>query len=300
MKYIIGVDGGGTKTEASAYSLDGKLINTVTTGFGNVLVNEVEAIKYIIDAIEKCIKMLPERKVDAIYLGLAGSECGDANTKISNILSDKFSTKIKIVNDSVIALASLLKGKDGILTISGTGSISYGIRNGITKTVGGWGNLLGDEGSGYYIAIEALKVITKEEDSDKISSKLTKVLLDKLGYENRRDIINFVYSKTKGEIASLVPTIFECAISGDNISEKLLRKSGRDLARITFKVYQSLNFKETIQVGVKGSILTKVSYVRDEFEKVIYRSIPKVEIVDEELSPTMGAYYLAIKEFDLK
>ncbi len=300
MKYIIGVDGGGTKTEAAAYNLEGKLISTATTSFGNVLVSEEEAIKNIIEAIDQCILKIPDRKTDALYLGLAGSEYGNVSVTISNILSNRYNSKVKVVNDSVIALASLLKGKDGILTISGTGSISYGIRNGITKSAGGWGNLLGDEGSGYYIAIEALKLITKEEDSDKINSKLTNVLLNKLGVENRRDIINFVYSKTKGEIAALVPTIVECARDGDIIAEKLLKKSGKELAQITLKVYQSLSFKETVYVGVKGSILTKVSFVRDEFEKVLNRTIAKVEVVDEEVSPTLGAYYLALKEFDLQ
>lgn len=304
MKYIIGIDGGGTKTEAVAYSLDGKQLSTSHTGFGNVLINKDEAIKNIIISIDQCIIAIPKSienpQCEAIYLGLAGAEVGDVSTYISKILAEKYRVKVKVVNDAVIALASLLKGEDGILTISGTGSISYGICEGKTKSAGGWGHLLGDEGSGYFIAIEALKLITIEEDLNLESSELAKALLEKIGVENRKQITTFVYASTKGEIASLVPIIVECAESGEISAIQILKRSGNDLAQTTLRVYSGLNFQGPISVGVKGSILTNVAIVRSEFEKVLRENIEGVTIIDDEVSPTLGAYYLALKELEGK
>lgn len=304
MKYIIGIDGGGTKTEAAAYSMNGKELASAKTGFGNVLINKEEAIDNIISAIDQCILKISNNEevnqCEYIYLGLAGSEAGDASSFITKTLVARYNVKIKVVNDAVIALASLLKGEDGILTISGTGSISYGLKKEITKSAGGWGHLLGDEGSGYFIAIEALKLITLEEDLNMEPSELTKALLKKIGVRSKKDIISFVYGSTKSDIAALVPIIVEVATNGEPTAIQILKTSGQDLADTTLKVYKGLNFLGPISVGVKGSILTKVAMVRNEFERVLKENINYVTIVNEDVSPTLGAYYLAIKELEVK
>lgn len=304
MRYIVGIDGGGTKTEAVAYSLDGKELSRSVTGFGNVLINKEKAMENIVKSIEQCIENIPiefeKKQCEAIYLGLAGSESGNVSFFITNTLSNRFKVKIKVVNDAVIALASLLRGKDGILTISGTGSISYGIREGKTKSAGGWGNLLGDEGSGYFIAIEALKLIALEEDLDIEASELTRGLLKKIGVESRSEIKNFVYTSTKGDIAALVPVIVHFAKIGEQSAIEILKRSGQELAKATLRVYRALDFPGEAAVGIKGSILTKVDIVRDEFEKLLKENIKAVTIVDEEVSPTLGAYYLALKELKVK
>lgn len=304
MKYIIGVDGGGTKTEAIAYTLEGKELCISKTGVGNVLINEKEAMENIISAIDQCISKIHQSmessQCEIIYLGLAGSESGDANSYITKALSERYGVKIRVVNDAVIALASLLKGQDGILTISGTGSISYGIREGRTKSAGGWGHLLGDEGSGYFIAIEALKILALEEDLGLEPSNLSKALMRKLDVINRQDIKEFVYTSLKGDIAALVPVIVKCAEEGEKSAIEILRASGEQLAIATLRVYKDLNFKDDVAVGVKGSILTKVSIVRNEFEKVLRENIREVKVIDEDFPPALGAYFLALKELEAK
>lgn len=300
MDYIIGIDGGGTKTEAVAYTLEGKEISRALTGFSNVLIDKKEAIKNIITAIDECnlkiANSLENNKLVAIYLGMAGGESEEVSSFVTRTLTNKYGVKVKVVNDAVIAIAALLKGEDGILTISGTGSISYGVRQGKVKTAGGWGHLLGDEGSGYFIAIEALRLITLEEDMDKDPSNISKALLKEMGIENRKDIINFVYDSPKGEIAALVPAVVNCAQQGESDAIEILKRGGRELAKITLIVYESLGFKGHVAIGIKGSILTKISMVREEFENTLKESINQVSIINEEVSPTLGAYYLALKE----
>lgn len=299
LDYIIGIDGGGTKTEAVAYTLEGEELSRSNTGFSNILINKKQAMENIITSIEQCSSKLPKsmenKECKAIYLGMAGAESEDSSTFITDTLINRYKVKVKVVNDAVIALAALLKGEDGILTISGTGSISYGVNQGKAKRAGGWGHLLGDEGSGYFIAIEALKLMTLEEDLELKKSNLSRVLLKEMGIENRKEVISFVYGSTKGQIAALVPAIVKCAENGEESAIEILKRSGRDLADTTLRVYKSLGFKESVTVGIKGSILTKVPIVKSEFEKALKENIKSVAIIDKEVSPTLGAYYLALK-----
>lgn len=167
-----------------------------------------------------------------IYVGAAGCEVGDNARFIEERLKLKTNTYIKVMNDAEIALKAMLKGSDGILTIAGTGSIVFGMNKGISSRCGGWGNLLGDEGSGYQIVISAIKRMIKEEEEDLPQSDLTKAILKELKIKSVNNITEFVYSGTKDEIASLTPIIARIAKDGDKIAEEILLEQGLFIALI--------------------------------------------------------------------
>ncbi|PFK36708.1 ATPase [Bacillus cereus] len=295
MSYIIGVDGGGTKTEAIAYNLNGGKISEGKTGYGNLLLDEKQAIHNIIDAIEQCLVPLKKEECQYICLGLAGYG-GVKNTKgIKDALSDAFHIPFTIVNDGVIAHAALLKGKDGILTISGTGSVSIGIHNGIERLAGGWGHILGDEGSGYWIAMQMFIKMTQEEDEGGNYSDLTKLILTKLGYQSVLELKTFIYSSTKAEIASFVPLIVQQAKAGDTFAENILKQAGYHLAKITLAVWKQLNFDNNVTIAIKGGILTNISSVQTSFIENIKQEKSEVQFILEDVSSTLGGYYLALK-----
>ncbi|MGH4051419.1 MAG: N-acetylglucosamine kinase [Clostridium sp.] len=296
MNYIIGVDGGGTKTEAVAYSLEGKELGKGRSGFGNLLLNFKQALKNIINAVELCKDGINEYggNLDClcIYVGLAGLETIGYKEKIENVLKEKFNCKVEVCNDAEIAHAALLKGKDGIMTISGTGSICYGLYKGKRDRTGGWGHILGDKGSGYYIALEAFKKMAFEEDSGLEKSKLTLAIMSKLNIDNVNDIKEFIHSENKGEIASYAQLVVELANIFEVNSVNILRKAGEDLAIMTERLYKKLEINEPINIGVKGSILTEVSLVREEFSNYLQAKLSDVTIIMEDISPTKGACYL--------
>lgn len=297
MDYIIGVDGGGTKTEAIAYNLEGEELGRAYAGFGNLLLSFQEAYKNIEMSLIDCINRVEADYADSkcvfIYLGLAGIEAGNVKQKLKKALQEQFKIQVEAVNDAEIALAALLKGEDGILTISGTGSISYGLHNGKMERTGGWGHLLGDEGSGYYIAIQGFKTMIMEEDLDLPYSSLTKAFMNKLGINKVSDIKEFIYSSNKGDIAAFVPIIVEQAECGDERAKEILLQAGRDLGLTTYSLYKKLNFNGAVAVGIKGSILTKVQLVRKTFEQALKDNISEINIVEEDVSPAKGAFYLA-------
>jgi len=296
MKYVIGVDGGGTKTEAIAYDSDGKAMITSVKGFANLLNNKEIALDNIVSAIREIIDRFGTNDLSGVYLGIAGSEVGE-NAKI---ISDKIKNELKIhsivMNDSEIALKAMLKGNDGILTIAGTGSIVFGINNNITSKCGGWGNLLGDEGSGYSIAIDSIKRMIFEEEHSIPQSELTKKIMVKLGIKSVDEITNFVYSSTKDEIASLTPIVARLGEVGDKIAYEILINEGVELAKTVENVYKRLKF-ESCSIALVGGVIREAKVVRKAFEDYLRENIVIENIVDEDISPTIGAYYInKIKE----
>lgn len=291
MKYVIGVDGGGTKTEASAYDSNGKIALTSIKGFANLLNNKEIALDNIVSSIKEIIDRFGSAELIGLYLGIAGSEVGD-NAKI---ISDKIKSELKIdsvvMNDAEIALKAMLKGKDGILTIAGTGSVAFGINNNVTCRCGGWGNLLGDEGSGYRISIDAIKRMIFEDEHSIPQSELTKRIMDKLEIKSVDEIIKFVYSSTKDDIASLTPIVARLGEDGDEIASEILISEGIELAKTVENVYKKLKFK-SCSIALVGGVIRKAKVVRKAFEDYLRENIVIEDIVDEEISPTIGAYYI--------
>ncbi|MET1179461.1 BadF/BadG/BcrA/BcrD ATPase family protein [Peribacillus simplex] len=296
MNYIIGVDGGGTKTEAMAYDLKGNKISVGKAGYGNLLIDEKQAIANIIQAIEQCITPIDNGSCHYICLGLAGYGGVENPQGIKRALSKAFNAPFTIVNDGIIAHAALLKGNDGILTISGTGSLSIGIHKGIEKSSGGWGHILGDEGSGYWIAMQAFIKMTKEEDEGYEYSHLTETILKKLGLHSVMQLKKFIYSATKSEIAAFVPLIVQHAEKGDGFSQNILNQAGYHLSKQTLEVIKKLMLSENVTIAIKGSILTNIPLVQSSFINHIKLEKPKVKFVLDDVSATLGGYYIAMKQ----
>lgn len=291
MKYVIGVDGGGTKTEATAYDSDGKVISTSIKGFANLLNNREDALENIVTAIKEIIDKLEKYELCGVYLGIAGSEVGDNAEIIKETIKDMLRIDSIVMHDSEIALKAMLKGKDGILVIAGTGSVAFGVNNNLTARCGGWGNLLGDEGSGYKIAIDAIKRMIFEEENDLPQSELSRKIMNKLQINSVNEVTKFVYSSTKNEIASLAEIVSRLGESGDEIASEILTNEGIELAKTVSNVYRKLRFK-SCSVALVGSVIKKAKLVRTAFEDYLRERIVIEEIVDEEISPTIGAYYM--------
>lgn len=295
-QYIIGVDGGGTKTEAIAYDLDGSEIARGYAGLGNIIIDKEVALKNIELSILECTKKLKLENCVYLCLGLAGCEAGDNKMVIQQYLKPRFLCPIKVINDGEIALSALLKGKDGIMTIAGTGSITIGKYMGVAVRVGGWGHLIGDEGSGYFIVMQAIRMVFLENDLGLSDSILTKEIFKSTNCDNRKDLLKFVYNSNKGEIASLVPIILKLCESGDNSCTQILKEAGVDLARNTIRAIKLLGVKGEIRVGIKGSIITKIQVVKEEFIKELSINNIEIKLYDKDVSSAKGAYYIGIKD----
>ncbi|MCJ8007785.1 BadF/BadG/BcrA/BcrD ATPase family protein [Lederbergia wuyishanensis] len=293
MTYTIGIDAGGTKTTGLVIDSDKNILFEIETGFGNPNVNFNEALHNVWEAASACLNSDFGNDCKAIVAGVAGIEAEGNRERFEQFFSNKTKIPAIFVNDAVLAYHALLDDQNGILTIAGTGSISYG-RNGEKEGYsGGWGHILGDFGSAYDIAIQVFRQITKEADEGLPYSVLSQALMNKLGINSADGLKGFIYSSPKGEIASITSFVFSEAQKGNEDAKRFFRVAGVQLANQTFSLFKKLDLSLPLKIGIKGSLLEKNPYVKEEFESTLQKLVGSVEFISNDATPAIGANSVA-------
>lgn len=287
---MIGIDSGGTSTKAAAFDQDGNILIETKSGFGNLLMGVDEGLTHIRQAIEEIFSVLSEKGCQLIVLGVAGVEAGDFRQVFLQDLK-RYSPKVVVLNDAWMAHYALLKGHDGCLIISGTGSIMMGRYNGLVERVGGWGNLFGDGGSGFDIAKRLVQKVLHAYDIGLALSPLETRLMERGDFTNPFELIKFVYSSGKDQVAELALVAFEEAEKGDREAITLLEKAGTDLAIQTEYLIHKLGIEGEKKIAVTGSILLKSDRVFQAFEQRLRVRLKQCKFIREDKPNAIGAYY---------
>lgn len=299
MNYIIGVDCGGTKTEAVAYHAEtGACLYTATTGFGNVVVDYQKGLSHIKEAIEKIYLQLPKDNCIEVTLGVAGIDSGGLREKVAADLSDKH-TRIILLNDGQLAHYAILKGRDGITVTAGTGSVILGLEQNVWYRVGGWGHLFGDEGSAYWIAKEAISKSLEDSDNNRLQSDLTNYLFEFFQVDTVMDLVKKLYKLSKGEVASATESVAKAADNGVAEAIEILEDAGEKLGFSVKQMIQKMEVPTTktpIPLGLNGGVVEKNEYVKQALMAYLSREDIVVELYQKEVSCAKGAYYLYEKD----
>ncbi|HAE42384.1 MAG TPA: hypothetical protein DCG34_05615 [Clostridiales bacterium] len=304
MKYCIGVDGGGTKTLTYLGDMAGNILDSCVFGPSNYYSSGLENTKNVFSSIVNYYchnHQFNTSDLVFISLGLAGVDREMDKTVIRDIFVElNINCDILVYNDARTALVGALGKDEGVIVVSGTGSIATGIRNGQLVRSGGWGHILADEGSGYDIGMKTLKTIMKSYDGRLSYTTMTEKAIGLLKLDGVEDIIGFVHDPDtdKKKIAEIATVAIQGAKEKDMLAMAILDESVEALIELAKAVIQKLYSQdEPFELTYIGGIITNVGYIRDKFIHEIKKSHPKATIKKPAQDGAVGALYLGWNKY---
>jgi N-acetylglucosamine kinase-like BadF-type ATPase len=292
-KTIIGIDAGATSSESVLYSTDKKENKTKYFHFPPInynLLGVKKTVDTLCDIIDKTRCGNSLAKIGFIAAGIAGARHDLDRIRIKNLLTERLDyNNIAIFPDTEIAHASVFEPDEtncGIL-ISGTGSVLY-YKDNERKTIriGGWGRYLGDEGSGYWIAKEALADATKHYDGRGRQTLLASEIHKR--FDITADTILQKVYHDDFEISKITGTVFDCAENGDIISADIIMKAAEHLADHFIPLK---NLRSTI--ALCGSLFSEEKLLEQYLTEIVKEKYPQIELFIPKQRPVMGAVNIA-------
>lgn len=298
--FVVGLDGGGTKTIAELFDARGHVLSDARGGPSNFqVIGEDEASRVILDCVAECCSRASVRPADlrAVVAGLTGAgRRGDRLRMIRALKRHSAKRKLKIKrfkveSDARTALEGAFTGRAGIIVIAGTGSIVFGKDDeGNVHRAGGWGRLIGDEGSGYAIGREAFRALARIIDGRENGSRLVKLIGDVHRLRTQKEIINALYKKGF-DVASVVPLVLKAAEEHDAVAMRIVHNAADELLDIIAVVAKKMRPRGKVKLPLVfvGSLLTNDNVYSRLLPRKIQARLKWVEVRPPEGSPVKGA-----------
>jgi N-acetylglucosamine kinase-like BadF-type ATPase len=295
---VAGVDGGATHTRAVVTAADGTIIGYGSAGPSNYdNVGVATASANIHDAVLAARRDSASVPLTAIFLGMAGVVSASDRAVVKQMAHDLAPAQtIGVDHDIRIALAGGLQGREGVVLIAGTGSSSYGRRADGRHHRTGWGYLLDDRGSGYFLGLRAMIATVMEADGRGSPTSLGGIVRDRFAFTDVDDILRLLYHDgiPVAEIASLAPLVIGAATEGDPVARGILEEGAYELSRMVETVARRLAFASPCPVTLAGGLVERPGPYRDLICGAVRQALPGAAIVDPALPPVLGAVLLAM------
>lgn len=301
---LLGVDGGGTSTEASLADAGGRVLGRGVAGASNPKAIGLEPALRALEAATLAAFAAADRSRTAVRvacLGLAGFAQPEDRQRLAAWSAGWDLAEILLpVSDGALVLAAGTPDGSGVAVIAGTGSIAVGSDHaGRTARSGGWGPLFGDEGSAYIVVLAALRRCARRADGREgrlgASDPLTARFLEALGVAEPSQMISAIYAPgmDRTRIAALAPLVLDAAAEDPTITADLLEPAGCDLAAMAGAVARALDWPAaSLPIALAGGFLLRAEPVRRSLVGHLARQgyAPRPTLV---INPVDGAVVLA-------
>ena len=299
--YVLGVDAGGTKTLAALADDAGRILGVGIGGPGNWDgVGTERAGRSLNQAVGGALAAAGGALPSAVFAGIAGVVTEAGRQVARGLLAPTLGQACgvaEIDHDCRVALAGGLSGQPGIVLIAGTGTACFG-RTADKREwrSSGWGSLFGDEGSSYWIVVQAIRAVLRADDGRSPRTGLRAALLPALGVTNADEILG---EATRGRwdrtsIAALAPLVIQTAKAGDCIARDLVAEAAGELADAVVAVSRALEFDQApVDVAGVGGFL-RSSEVWSGLKSRLEGALPQASLIEPQLTPVAGAALLAI------
>ena len=299
--HVLGIDAGGTKTVCLLADAGGAIICEGRGPGANLhTAGELAVEKVLHEAMEAAIgdrAIMPA----AICLGIAGVDRDDEARTVRAIMRRiGYKSRVLVVNDALIGLVAGARDEPGIAVNAGTGSIVYG-RNAAFEAAraGGWGHMIGDEGSGYWIGREALAAVMRAADGRGPASRLTADILAHFNVDDESRLPRIVYDRElpRVSVAALGPIVQKVAELGDAVALRTLERAAEELVLAARSVATRLEMRgDAFTFYLAGGVFRVVPWLAEELPRRLVEVAPRAQaqILIEE--PAVGAVWLALAE----
>jgi N-acetylglucosamine kinase-like BadF-type ATPase len=301
MFHVLGIDAGGTKTVCLLADEQGRVVASARGDGANLKTAGELGVEKVLHTVMDESLSHGDIGPAAICLGIAGVD-RESDGRIMRAIMRRIARKTRtlIVNDALVALVAGVGDGPGIVIISGTGSIVYGrdARNRAARA-GGWGHILGDEGSGYWIGRQALAAVVRHADGRGRAAGLSRRLLAHLGVSEPSDLVTLVYDRgvPPSEIAALGAVVNEARAEGDEEADAILRSAVDELVMAARSVVARLDMQHaSFPFVLAGGMFVGVPWLAEEVSGRLLALAPRASVRRLELEPAVGAVRLAIAE----
>ncbi|HEV2983273.1 MAG TPA: BadF/BadG/BcrA/BcrD ATPase family protein [Vicinamibacterales bacterium] len=298
---MLGIDAGGTKTVCLLADAQGALVSEGRGPGANLhTAGELAVEKVLHEVMETAIG---DRDISpaAICLGVAGVDRADEARTVGAIMRRiARHSRVLVVNDALIALVAGAGDAPGILLNAGTGSIAYG-RNasGEAARAGGWGHMIGDEGSGYWIGREALAAVMRAADGRGPSTRLTPEMLAHFQVADVSHLPRIVYDRDvpRMSVAAVGPIVQQVVEQGDAVATRILERAADELVLAVQSVASRLEMRgDTFTVYLAGGVFKVVPWLAQELPRRLIEVAPRCQVQLLDAEPAVGAVWLALAE----
>ncbi len=301
--YVIGVDGGGTKTVATLADLNGKILKMARTNSSHLRNLGLEkAVENLAEAIYQVLKEAKGKKISSTFIGLPAvaeefkfkKKEIEKELKKHKKISKIFKGRVEIDSDQKVAFWAGAKGC-GLILNCGTGCVVHGWWKDKEAHTSGWG-WLADEGGAFFIGQKVFQAILKDLDGRGQKTLLTKLIFKKLKIKREDDFLNIVYQNPFKIVPSLSIFCDKASQREDKVAKGIMVEAAKEAILAAKAVIKNLNFqKKKLSLVLVGSVLKSEIFLK-EVKKEIKKIAPRVEFIIPKKEPVAGAVKLAIEE----
>lgn len=291
----IGLDAGGSKTELLAQEgSDGAAPIALEGPSANLQRQGVDATARVLaDLVRRALRHYPSVQDVSVCAGVAGAGRADDQQALARRLEALLSNAsyhVRVVHDAAIALEAAFEGGSGLIVIAGTGSVVLArTPDGSIERAGGWGYLIGDEGSGYALGACGLRAVAHAFDGGP-GTALRPMLAERHGIDHRDTLIRYVYGED-WSIQEVAPLVLDAAAAGDAVATRIVRDQAAALAeQVRWLVERNASIEP--RMALLGG-LVRVDYYRSALQDALQERLPSWAIDVLESPPVVGALRLA-------
>src|SRR6266852_1359515 len=285
---ILGIEGGGTKTAWALVERDGQELHILDQGKlppSNFRLATADRLRAIFSELPK--------QIDRAGIFLAGCGTAEDRRSLANLCAEIWpGAKMTTGSDRDSGLAAALGHGDGIVVNAGSGSSITGRRDKRIENAGGWGHILGDAGGGYFLSLQALRLILREYDLRRGEVQFTTKILRALAMSNLNELVRWAQTADKMEVAMLAPVVFEAAAGGDSRVMEIIEEGARFLCEYAEAVATRLQVLAP-KVVLLGGLFHRDSIYNHAFRRRLKKTLPDARVASSERAPEFGAAWLA-------